>query len=65
MRYALIAALLLASAASAAELTTITLTDKVLVRDTVRLGINLGGDAYYSGAALVKKRATEIGRAHV
>jgi len=37
--------------------TTIRLTDRVLVKDTVPLGINLGGDAYYSGAALVKKRA--------
>ncbi len=39
--------------------TTITITDKVLVSGTVRFGINLGGDAYYSGAALVKKRAVE------
>lgn len=38
--------------------TTITITDRVLVQDSIRLGINLGGDAYYSGAALVKKRAT-------
>jgi hypothetical protein len=39
------------------SVTTIRLTDEVLVKDTMRLGINLGGDAYYSGAALVKKRA--------
>ena len=39
------------------SVTTIRLTDEVLVEDTMRLGINLGGDAYYSGAALVKKRA--------
>jgi len=37
--------------------TTIRLTDWVLVEDTIPLGINLGGDNYYSGAALVKKRA--------
>jgi alpha-L-arabinofuranosidase len=37
--------------------TTIRLTDEVLVHDTMRWGINLGGDAYYSGGALVKKRA--------
>ena len=36
--------------------TTVTVTDKVLVQDCQRLGINLGGDAYYSGAVLVKKR---------
>ena len=49
----------LASAAVLADdsVTTIRLTDEVLVQDTMRLGINLGGDAYYSGAALVKKRA--------
>ncbi|MFP4058796.1 MAG: hypothetical protein ACLF0G_18155 [Candidatus Brocadiia bacterium] len=58
MRTAL-AALALAAAAVAAEprLTTIRITDRVLVEDTQRFGINLGGDAYYSGAALVKKRA--------
>ncbi|MBM4050976.1 MAG: hypothetical protein FJ279_38255, partial [Planctomycetes bacterium] len=38
---------------------TVEMGDRVLVKDTVRLGINLGGDAYYSGAALVKKRALE------
>ena len=41
------------------KLTTIELTDRVLVKDTVRFGINLGGDAYYSGAVLVKKRVRE------
>lgn len=41
------------------EVNTIELTDRVLVQDTVRFGINLGGDAYYSGAALVKKRVQE------
>ena len=39
--------------------TTITVTDKVAVRDCQRFGINLGGDAYYSGAVLVKKRVCE------
>ena len=50
-----------ACGAGAAErdVTTITLTDKVLVSDTVPFGINLGGDAYYSGAALTKLRAKE------
>ncbi len=48
-----------AAVAPAAEPATITLTDKVLVKDTSRFGINLGGDAYYSGAALVKLRARE------
>ena len=37
--------------------TVIRVTDRVLVEGTMRLGINLGGDTYYSGAALVKKRA--------
>ncbi|NQT50656.1 hypothetical protein HQ576_01320, partial [bacterium] len=59
MRHALLVSLLLAAVASAAEVTTVTLTDKVLVKDTVRLGINLGGDAYYSGAALVKRRSVQ------
>ena len=45
--------------AAGRDLATITITDKVLVADTVPFGINLGGDAYYSGAALVKKRAVE------
>ena len=58
---ALTAALLAiaACAASAQEATTVTITDRVLVEDTIRFGINLGGDAYYSGAALVKKRVRE------
>ena len=55
----LTALLVLASAGGADDLTTIELTDKVLVKDAVRFGINLGGDAYYSGAALVKDRARE------
>ena len=48
-----------AANAPAAEVTTIEIGSKVLVKDTVRFGINLGGDAYYSGAALVKDRARE------
>jgi alpha-L-arabinofuranosidase len=35
------------------------MTDKVLVKDTVRFGINLGGDTYYSGAVLLKKRSQQ------
>jgi len=45
--------------AAAEDVTTIEITDRVLVEDVERLGINLGGDAYYSGAALVKNRARE------
>ena len=37
--------------------TTVRLTDKVLVRDCSRFGINLGGDNYYSGSVLLKQRA--------
>ncbi|MFQ6096899.1 MAG: hypothetical protein ACE5O2_04170 [Armatimonadota bacterium] len=37
---------------------TVEIGDRVLVPDTMRFGLNLGGDAYYSGAALVKKRVT-------
>ena len=48
-----------AAAAAEPEPTVVELTDKVLVKDTSRFGINLGGDAYYSGAALVKDRARE------
>jgi len=55
-----LAALAGAGIAPAAErVTTVRLTDKVLVADTVPFGINLGGDAYYSGAALTKRRAHE------
>ena len=39
--------------------TTVEITDNVLVPLAVRFGINLGDDAYYSGAALVKKRVQE------
>ena len=44
-------------AAAQDAVTTIELTDKVLVEDCGPFGINLGGDAYYSGAAVRKKRA--------
>jgi len=56
-----LAAVSAAPAARAAEdvPVAIRLTDRVLVPDTVRLGINLGGDAYYSGAVLTKLRAHE------
>ena len=37
----------------------VTIGAKPLVKDTMRFGINLGSDAYYSGAALVKKRVCE------
>ena len=47
------------AAGQSAEVTRIEITDNVLVKDTARLGINLGGDTYYSGAALVKKRTQE------
>ncbi len=39
--------------------TVVELTDTVLVENTVRFGINLGGDTYYSGAVLTKNRAQE------
>ncbi len=45
--------------AEAADATVVELTDTVLVKDTIRFGINLGGDSYYSGAVLTKKRAQE------
>ena len=48
-----------AATARAAEPTVILITDKTLVEGTVPFGINLGGDAYYSGAALTKLRAHE------
>lgn len=41
------------------ETTIVEMTDTVLVKDTVRFGINLGGDTYYSGAVLTQKRAQE------
>ncbi len=48
-----------APALAAEDAITVRLTDDVLVADTVPFGINLGGDAYYSGAALTKRRAAE------
>lgn len=44
---------------AADDVTIIQLRDRVLVRDCRRLGINLGGDTYYSGAALVKARTSQ------
>ena len=49
----------LPAAGQSSDVTKIEITGKVLVEDTARLGINLGDDAYYSGAALVKKRTQE------
>ena len=57
--FVLAAFLPVGSAAETGGVTVIEMTDKVLVKDAVRFGINLGGDAYYSGAALVKDRARE------
>ncbi len=45
--------------ASQADDIVVEMTDTVLVKDTIRFGINLGGDTYYSGAVLTKKRAQE------
>jgi len=39
--------------------TVVELTDTVLVEDTVKFGINLGGDTYYSGAVLTKPFTSE------
>jgi alpha-L-arabinofuranosidase len=41
------------------DATVVEMTDTVLMKDTVRFGINLGDDTYYSGAALTKKRTQE------
>ena len=62
MKYAIIAAVIcfiFCAELSARQATRIKLTDKVLVEDTVRFGINLGGDTYYSGAVLLKKRSQQ------
>jgi len=45
--------------ARAQQVTTVRITDKVLVQDCTPFGINLGGDAYYSGGVLVKSRVRE------
>ena len=50
---------LTATAVHGAEPTVIRITDKTLVEETAPFGINLGGDAYYSGAVLTKLRAHE------
>jgi len=47
-----------AAAATAADVTTVTVTDKVLVKDTIRLGINTCGDNYWD-SAIVKTRVAE------
>ena len=51
-------AVLSAAATRAAEVTTVTITDKVLVKDTIRLGINTCGDNYWD-SAIVKTRVAE------
>lgn len=51
-------ALFLAATSLAADLTTIQITDKVLRRDVVRLGINTCGDNYWD-SAITKTRAAE------
>ncbi len=50
---------LTAATVRGAEPTVIRITDKTLVEETVPFGINLGGDAYYSGAVLTKLRTHE------
>jgi len=42
-----------------ADVTVVEITEKILVPDCIRFGINLGGDTYYSGAVLTKKRSCE------
>ncbi len=62
MKHAIIAAaicFIICTALPAGQATRVEITDKVLVEDTVRFGINLGGDTYYSGAVLVKKRSQQ------
>jgi hypothetical protein len=63
LRPALLAVMLLTASAlcvrAQERATTIRLTGNVLVPDCIRLGINLGGDAYYSGAVLTKDRVRE------
>ncbi|MBI5723531.1 MAG: sigma-70 family RNA polymerase sigma factor [Planctomycetes bacterium] len=46
-------------ASSNDKVTVVEITDKILVKDTCRLGINLGGDSVFNGAVLVKKRVQE------
>ena len=62
MKHAIIAAAIciyFCTALPAGQAVRVQLTDKVLVEDTVRFGINLGGDTYYSGAVLLKKRSQQ------
>ncbi|MBI5725179.1 MAG: sigma-70 family RNA polymerase sigma factor, partial [Planctomycetes bacterium] len=46
-------------AAPTDQVTTIEITDKVLVKDVSRFGINLSADKFYGGAAMIKKRAQD------
>ncbi len=48
---------LAAPVVGAEQPTVVRITSKVIVKDVSRFGINLGGDAYYSGAALTKLRS--------
>jgi subtilisin family serine protease len=41
------------------EITTVKITDEVLVADTIPLGINLGADSYYGPSVFLKVRDTE------
>lgn len=50
---------LAAWAAPGQEPIRVEITEKVLISATHRFGINLGGDAYYSGAALMKQRVCQ------
>lgn len=51
-------AVVLVPGASAQEVTTVRITDNVLVEDTLRLGINTGGDNYWD-SSITKIRAAE------
>jgi len=46
-----------ARAQQADDVTTVEITDRLLVGECIRLGVNTGKDDYYSGAAFVKNRA--------
>lgn len=43
----------------AQEITVVSLTDRVLVEDCLRFGLNLGGDHYLTGSVLRKQRVIE------
>jgi hypothetical protein len=65
----LLALLVALPAAAFAQTTTITLTDKVLVKDTERLAAHFGGDTFYD-SVILKRRVAEsfegsVNRLHV